>query len=148
MSLVKLEKWLLKFEFKDLHFSISGFGLVVFQEPPLRESGYLKLPSDCSKAGTNSIENTGSHDSRNGKLIENGSGFRAAVTPEHEEFTRTVDDITYSVEFSDDKSKEIYVYNKEEANVEFKIKSATNKVSYVETTKGSNQKFKEVAPFP
>ena len=96
------------------------------------------------KAGTNSIENTGSHDSRNGKLIENGSGFRAAVTPEHEEFTRTVDDITYSVEFSDDSSKEIYVYNKEEANVEFKIKSATNKVSYVETTKGSNQKFKEV----
>ena len=96
------------------------------------------------KEGTNAIENTGSHDSRNGKLIENGSGFRVAVTPEHEEFTRTVDDITYSVEFSDDKSKEIYVYNKEEANVEFKIKSATNKVSYVETTKGSNQKFKEV----
>ena len=96
------------------------------------------------KAGTNSIENTGSHDSRNKKVMENGSGFRAAVTPEHEEFTRTVDDITYSVEFSDDKLKEIYVYNKEEANVEFKIKSATNKVSYVETTKGSNQKFKEV----
>ena len=96
------------------------------------------------KAGTNSIENTGSHDSRNGKLIENGSGFRAAVTPEHEEFTKTVGDITYSVEFSDDTSKEIYVYNKEEANVEFKIKSATNKVNYVETTKGSSQKFREV----
>ena len=96
------------------------------------------------KAGTNSIENTGSHDSRNGKLIENGSGFRAAVTPEHEEFTRTVGDITYSVEFSDDSSKEIYVYNKEEANVEFKIKSATNKVNYVETTKGSSQKFTTV----
>ena len=96
------------------------------------------------KEGTNAIENTGSHDSRNKKVMENGSGFRAAVTPEHEEFTRTVDDITYSVEFSDDKLKEIYVYNKEEANVEFKIKSATNKVSYVETTKGSNQKFKEV----
>ena len=42
------------------------------------------------KEGSNAIENTGSHDSRNGKLIENGSGFRAAVTPEHEEFTRTV----------------------------------------------------------
>ena len=96
------------------------------------------------KAGTNSIENTGFHDSRNGKLIENGSGFRAAVTPEHEEFTKTVGDITYSVEFSDDSSKEIYVYNKEEANVEFKINSKTNKVSYVETTKGSSQKFREV----
>ena len=96
------------------------------------------------KEGSNAIENTGSHDSRNGKLIENGSGFRTAVTPKHEEFTKTVGDITYSVEFSDDTSKEIYVYNKEEANVEFKIKSATNKVNYVETTKGSSQKFREV----
>ena len=96
------------------------------------------------KAGTNSIENTGSHDSRNKKVMENGSGFRAAVTPEHPEFTKTVGDITYSVEFSDDRLKEIYVYNKEEANVEFKINSKTNKVSYVETTKGSSQKFNAV----
>ena len=96
------------------------------------------------KEGTNAIENTGSHDSRNGKVMENGSGFRAAVTPKHEEFTRTEGDITYSVEFSDDKLKEIYVYNKEEANVEFKINSKTNKVSYVETTKGSSQKFNTV----
>ena len=97
------------------------------------------------KEGTNAIENTGSHDSRNGKVIENGSGFRTEATPAtHPEFTNTVGDITYSVEFSDDKLKEIYVYNKEEANVEFKIKSATNKVNYVETTKGSSQKFREV----
>ena len=96
------------------------------------------------KAGTNSIENTGSHDSRNKKVMENGSGFRAAVTPEHPESTKTVGDITYSVEFSDDRLKEIYVYNKEEANVEFKINSKTNKVSYVETTKGSSQKFNAV----
>ena len=96
------------------------------------------------KEGTNAIENTGSHDSRNGKVMVTGTGFRADVTPKHEEFTRTVGDITYSVEFSDDKLKEIYVYNKEEANVEFKIKSATNKVSYVETTKGSSQKFNTV----
>ena len=97
------------------------------------------------KEGTNAIENTGSHDSRNGKVMENGSGFRADVTAAtHPEFTKTVGDITYSVEFSDDDLKEIYVYNKEEANVEFKIKSATNKVSYVETTKGSSQKFNTV----
>ena len=109
-----------------------------------KETAGKKAENTEPKAGTNSIENTGSHDSRNGKLIENGSSFRAAVTPEHEEFTRTVGDITYSVEFSDDSSKEIYVYNKEEANVEFKIKSATNKVNYVETTKGSSQKFTTV----
>ena len=109
-----------------------------------KETAGKKAGNTEPKAGTNSIENTGSHDSRNGKLIENGSGFRAAVTPKHEEFTRTEGDITYSVEFSDDKLKEIYVYNKEEANVEFKINSKTNKVSYVETTKGSSQKFREV----
>ena len=109
-----------------------------------KETVGKKAENTEPKAGTNSIENAGSHDSRNGKLMENGSGFRAAVTPEHEEFTRTVGDITYSVEFSDDNLKEIYVYNKEEANVEFKIKSATNKVNYVETTKGSSQKFNTV----
>ena len=109
-----------------------------------KETVGKKAENTEPKAGTNSIENTGSHDLRNGKLMENGSGFRAAVTPEHEEFTRTVGDITYSVEFSDDNLKEIYVYNKEEANVEFKIKSATNKVNYVETTKGSSQKFNTV----
>ena len=97
------------------------------------------------KEGTNAIENTGSHDSRNGKVMENGSGFRTeANAAAHPEFTNTVGDITYSVEFSDDRLKEIYVYNKEEANVEFKINSKTNKVSYVETTKGSSQKFNTV----
>ena len=70
--------------------------------------------------------------------------FRTDATSGHAEFEKTVGDITYSVEFSNDTTKEIYVYNKEEANVEFKIKSATNKVSYVETTKGSSQKFREV----
>ena len=97
------------------------------------------------KEGTNAIENTGSHDSRNGKALDKDNVFRTEATDStHPEFEKTVGDITYSVEFSDDKLKEIYVYNKEEANVEFKIKSATNKVSYVETTKGSSQKFNTV----
>ena len=60
-----------------------------------KETAGKKAGNTEPKAGTNSIENTGSHDSRNGKLIENGSGFRAAVTPKHEEFTRTEGDITY-----------------------------------------------------
>ena len=97
------------------------------------------------KEGTNAIENTGSHDSRNGKALDKDNVFRTEATDStHPEFEKTVGDITYSVEFSDDKLKEIYVYNKEEAKVEFKIKSATNKVSYVETTKGSSQKFNTV----
>ena len=110
-----------------------------------KETVGKKAENTEKKSDSNSIENTGSHDSRNGKEIDKDNAFRTEATAAtHPEFTKTVGDITYSVEFSDDKLKEIYVYNKEEANVEFKIKSATNKVNYVETTKGSNQKFREV----
>nr|WP_314278654.1 DUF1542 domain-containing protein [uncultured Peptostreptococcus sp.] len=109
-----------------------------------KETVGKKAENTEPKSGTNSIENTGSHDPRNGKVMEKGEGFRTEATSGHSEFEKTVGDITYSVEFSDDNLKEIYVYNKEEANVEFKIKSTTNKVSYVETTKGSSQKFNTV----
>ena len=110
-----------------------------------KETVGKKAENTEPKAGTNSIENTGSHDSRNGKTLDKDNLFRMEATDStHPEFEKTVGDITYSVEFSDDNLKEIYVYNKEEANVEFKIKSSTNKVSYVETTKGSSQKFNTV----
>ena len=88
-------------------------------------------------AGTNSIENSGSKDERNGQALDKNNAFRT-------ETAKTVGDITYTTEFSNDTTKEIYVYNKEEANVEFKINSATNKVTSVEITKGSNQKFTTV----
>ena len=109
-----------------------------------KETVGKKAENTEPKAGTNSIENTGSNDSRNGKALDKDNAFRTDATSGHAEFEKTVGDITYSVEFSNDTTKEIYVYNKEKANVEFKIKSATNKVSYVETTKGSSQKFREV----
>ena len=89
------------------------------------------------KSDSNSIENTGSKDPRNGKVMDKDNTFRT-------ETSKTVGDITYTTEFSNDTTKEIYVYNKEEANIEFKINSATNKVTYVETTKGSSQKFTTV----
>ena len=110
-----------------------------------KETVGKKAENTEKKSDSNSIENTGSKDPRNGKEMDKENAFRTEATAAtHPEFTKTVGDITYSVEFSNDSTKEIYVYNKEEANVEFKIKSATNKVNYVETTKGSNQKFKEV----
>ena len=89
------------------------------------------------KPDSNSIENTGSNDARNGKELDKNNAFRT-------ETSKTVGDITYTTEFSNDTTKEIYVYNKEEANVEFKINSATNKVTSVETTKGSSQPFTKV----
>ena len=109
-----------------------------------KETVGKKAENTEPKSGTNAIENTGSNDPRNGKALDKDNAFRTDATSGHAEFERTVGDVTYSVEFSDDNLKEIYVYNKEEANVEFKIKSATNKVSYVETTKGSSQKFNTV----
>ena len=89
------------------------------------------------KSESNSIENSGSKDERNGQALDKNNAFRT-------ETAKTVGDITYTTEFSNDTTKEIYVYNKEEANVEFKINSATNKVTSVEITKGSNQKFTTV----
>jgi len=89
------------------------------------------------KSDSNSIENTGSKDPRNGKAMDKDNAFRT-------ETSKTVGDITYTTEFSNDTTKEIYVYNKEDANVEFKINSATNKVTSVETTKGSSQPFTKV----
>ena len=89
------------------------------------------------KPDSNSIENTGSNDARNGKELDKNNAFRT-------ETSKTVNNITYTTEFSNDTTKEIYVYNKEEANVEFKIESSTNKVTSVEITRGSNQKFTPV----
>ena len=89
------------------------------------------------KSDSNSIENTGSNDARNGKELDKNNAFRT-------ETSKTVNNITYTTEFSNDTTKEIYVYNKEEANVEFKIESSTNKVTSVEITRGSNQKFTPV----
>ncbi len=89
------------------------------------------------KPDSNSIENTGSNDARNGKELDKNNAFRT-------ETSKTVGNITYTTEFSNDTTKEIYVYNKEEANVEFKINSSTNKVTYVETTQASSQKFTTV----
>ena len=102
-----------------------------------KETVGKKAENTEKKSDSNSIENTGSKDPRNGKVMDKDNALRT-------ETSKTVGDITYTTEFSNDTTKEIYVYNKEDANVEFKINSATNKVTYVETTRGSNQKFRTV----
>ena len=87
-----------------------------------KETVGKKAENTEKKSDSNSIENTGSNDSRNGKAMDKDNAFRT-------ETSKTVDNITYTTEFSNDATKEIYVYNKEEANVEFKIASSTNKVT-------------------
>ena len=64
------------------------------------------------KAGTNSIENSGSHDSRNGKVMDKENAFRTEATAAtHQPTTTTVGNISYTLEYSNDEDKEIYLYN-------------------------------------
>ncbi|WP_172925342.1 DUF1542 domain-containing protein [Streptococcus sp. 477] len=79
----------------------------------------------------------------NGEATAGNEDSRVESTaPTYAGTTKTENGISYTVEFSDDAKKEVYVYNKEEADVGFHITSnEDDKVTYVETTKGSNQKF-------
>ena len=94
------------------------------------------------KAGTNSIENTGTHDSRNGKVMNNGVGFRtdrAATTPSNE-ITTTANNISYTIVFSDVARKEIYLYNEEDTDFNITIDSTTGKkITGATVKKGSGQ---------
>ena len=94
------------------------------------------------KEGTNAIENTGSHDSRNEKEMATGVGFRtdrAATTPSNE-ITTTADNISYTIAFSDVGKKEIYLYNEEDADINITIDSTTGKkIDSATVKKGSGQ---------
>ena len=67
------------------------------------------------KEGTNAIENTGSHDSRNGKLIENGVGFR----------TEGNQAPTVELPYSNEDKRQIYIYTGENTDLTFTGKDET-----------------------
>lgn len=92
------------------------------------------------KSESNSVENTGSHDSRNGKEIDKENAFRTEATAKtHEPYTRTEGNISYTVEFSDDAKKEIYAYNEEDTNIEISVNSTAGKISKAYVKGGSGQ---------
>nr|WP_240149801.1 DUF1542 domain-containing protein [Streptococcus sp. 202] len=79
---------------------------------------------------SNAIENTGSNDPRNGKELDKDNAFRTEATDKnHRPFTRTEGNISYTVEFSDDATKEIYAYNEEDTNIEISVNSTAGKIS-------------------
>lgn len=83
-----------------------------------------------------------STNAENGQATAGNENARVEPTaPTHAGTTKTENGISYTVEFSDDAKKEVYVYNEEDANVEFNITSEANGFTSVETTKASNQKF-------
>ena len=85
---------------------------------------------------SNSIENTGSNDSRNGKVMDKENALRT-------ETTKTVDSISYTLEFSDDATKEIYLYNEEETNVDITVNSLAGKITKAGVKGGSGQYLKK-----
>ena len=81
-------------------------------------------------SGTNSIENTGSKDERNGKVLDKDNAFRA-------ETTATQGNFTYSMEYSN--GKEIYLYNEEDADVNITVNSTAGKIKRATVKAGSGQ---------
>ena len=79
---------------------------------------------------SNSIENTGSKDERNGKPMDKENAFRAETTENQGNFT-------YSMEYSN--GKEIYLYNAEDADVNITVNSTAGKIKRATVKAGSGQ---------
>lgn len=90
---------------------------------------------------SNAIENSGSHDSRNGKEIDKENAFRTEATATtHAPTTVTSGNLSYTIEFSNDKTKEVYAYNEEDTDIEISVNSTTGKkLTEVTVKKGSGQ---------
>ena len=84
------------------------------------------------KTESNSIENTGFNDARNGKEMDKENALRT-------ETTKTLDSISYTMEFSNDSTKEIYLYNEEDANVNITVNSTAGKITKAGVKGGSGQ---------
>ena len=82
------------------------------------------------KSDSNSIENTGSNDSRNGKALDKNNAFRAETTATHGNFN-------YSMEYSN--GKEIYLYNEEDADVNITVSSTAGNITKATVKAGSGQ---------
>ncbi|WP_314414956.1 DUF1542 domain-containing protein [uncultured Streptococcus sp.] len=97
-----------------------------------------------NKSDSNSIENTGSKDPRNGKEMDKENAFRTEATAAtHEATTNKVGNISYTMEFSDDAKKEIYLYNQEDTNIDITVNSTAGNISSVKVRGGGNRPLDE-----
>ena len=106
-----------------------------------KETVGKKAENTEPKSESNSIENTGSRDSRNGKEIEKGTGFRTDATAEtpSNEITTTAGNISYTIAFSDVATKEIYAYNEEETDISIDVNSTAGKITLAMVRGASGQ---------
>ena len=97
-----------------------------------KETVGKKAENTEKKSDSNSIENSGSKDPRNGKEMDKDNAFRTEATAAtHEATTNKVGNISYTMEFSDDANKEIYLYNQEDTNVGITVNSTAGNISSV-----------------
>ena len=109
-----------------------------------KETVGKKAENTEKKSESNSIENTGSNDPRNGKVLDENNAFRTETTAAtHEATTNKVGNISYTMEFSDDANKEIYLYNQEDTNVGITVNSTAGNISSVKVRGGGNRPLDE-----
>ncbi len=103
-----------------------------------------KAENTEKKSDSNSIENTGSKDPRNGKEMDKDNAFRTEATAAtHQPITNTVGNISYTMEFSNDATKEIYLYNQEDTNIDITVNSTAGNISSVKVRGGGNRPLDE-----
>ena len=85
-----------------------------------KETVGKKAENTEKKSDSNSIENTGSNDSRNGKALDGNNAFRTeAVTNKKP---------VGNIPFSNAATKDIYVYKGEETNIELSVTDDSGKI--------------------
>ncbi|WP_455223844.1 DUF1542 domain-containing protein [Granulicatella sp.] len=105
-----------------------------------KETVGKKAANTEKKSDSNSIENTGSKDPRNGKVMDKENAFRTEATAAtHEATTNKVGNISYTMEFSDDDKKEIYLYNEEDANISITVSSTAGDITRAVVRGGGGQ---------
>ena len=109
-----------------------------------KETVGKKAENTEKKSDSNSIDNTGSKDPRNGKVMDKDNAFRTEATAAtHEATTNKVGNISYTMEFSDDAKKEIYLYNQEDTNIDITVNSTAGNISSVKVRGGGNRPLDE-----
>ena len=94
-----------------------------------KETVGKKAENTEKKSDSNSIENTGSNDSRNGKALGRDNAFRTeAVTNKKP---------VGNIPFSNAATKDIYVYKGEETNIELSVTDDSGKIKDIRVGEGS-----------
>ena len=97
-----------------------------------------KAENTEKKSESNSIENTGSHDSRNGKALDKDNVLRTEATDTEKP--------TAEIPFSN--GKDVYVYGAESTGFDIKIKDNSGFIASATVKRGGNQDFTAVTGEP